>query len=214
MPLSRSPDGYIFDKEAILEYIIHKKAENQKKLKEYEKNRKREEREAAELAAAEEESRNAKFMNLEKNILNKGTATSDVGKNIVSSISNMSTGKEKKLPSFWIPSETPSSSKSGDSRKPDTAVYCPMSNKPLRAKDLYPVMFTPIDREASLSTSSNKKVRLDCCHRCELIRCCVAGPVHVPRYRRRAGELCAMRFLENLVSESRLVDIAVTVLLL
>lgn len=132
---------------------MHKRNENIKKMKEFEKNKKREARELAELAAAEEESRNAKFMALEKNVLSKGGATSTVGQNI--SVSNMSSAKAKNLPSFWIPSETPNSSKSLDMDKPDNKVYCPMSNKPLKTKNLYEVMFTPIDRTASGTASSN-----------------------------------------------------------
>jgi nitric oxide synthase-interacting protein len=37
------PDGYLFDKEAILEYIITKKNEYYRKLKEYEKQKRKEE---------------------------------------------------------------------------------------------------------------------------------------------------------------------------
>ena len=37
------PDGFLFDKEAILEYIITKKNENSRKLKEFEKQKKKEE---------------------------------------------------------------------------------------------------------------------------------------------------------------------------
>ncbi len=33
------PDGYLYDKEAILEYIIHQKREIARKLKEYEKQK-------------------------------------------------------------------------------------------------------------------------------------------------------------------------------
>ena len=34
-----SPDGYLYDKEAILEYIIHQKKEIARKLKEYERQK-------------------------------------------------------------------------------------------------------------------------------------------------------------------------------
>jgi nitric oxide synthase-interacting protein len=61
----------------------------------------------------------------------------------------MSTANEKKLPSFWIPSETPHSKGGPKAVKPDTNVYCPMSEKPIKAKDLYPVLFTPVDRTAA-----------------------------------------------------------------
>lgn len=42
IPFSQfSPDGYLFDKEAILEYILHQKREIARKQKEYEKQIKR-----------------------------------------------------------------------------------------------------------------------------------------------------------------------------
>lgn len=37
------PDGYLFDKESILEYVIRKKNEISRKMKEYEKQKKKEE---------------------------------------------------------------------------------------------------------------------------------------------------------------------------
>ena len=33
------PDGFVYDKEAILEYILTKKRENSKKMREYEKQK-------------------------------------------------------------------------------------------------------------------------------------------------------------------------------
>lgn len=41
-------DGYLFDKEAILEYIVTKKREYARKLKEYEKQKRKEEVDAVE----------------------------------------------------------------------------------------------------------------------------------------------------------------------
>jgi hypothetical protein len=37
------PDGYLYDKEAILEYIVHQKREIARKLKEYEKQKQNQE---------------------------------------------------------------------------------------------------------------------------------------------------------------------------
>ena len=50
--------------------------------------------------------------------------------------------EKTKLPSFWIPTLTP---QANDSRleKPDNKVYCPMSGKVLKMKDLISVKFTP-----------------------------------------------------------------------
>ncbi|XP_053213750.1 nitric oxide synthase-interacting protein homolog isoform X2 [Panonychus citri] len=107
-----TPNGYLFDKEAILEYIIHKKAENARKLKQYEKERKRQEMEMAELADAEEQTKAEKFINMERGLINpnKSNPKRDLnqpGTSEEKSVSNMAAGLEKKLPSFWIPSLTP-----------------------------------------------------------------------------------------------------------
>jgi len=61
-----------------------------------------------------------------------------------SSISNMAAGKEKYVPSFWIPSKTPQAEQTKVT-KPDKTVYCPMSGRPLKMKDLFPVKFTQIN---------------------------------------------------------------------
>lgn len=55
----------------------------------------------------------------------------------------MAEGKEKALPSFWVPSQTPDASRA-KLQKPDPRIYCPVSGKPLRIKDLIEVKFTPI----------------------------------------------------------------------
>lgn len=59
------------------------------------------------------------------------------------SISNMANGKDKELPSFWVPSKTPSVQKA-KLTKPDSTIYCPVSGRPLKVKDLIDVKFTPI----------------------------------------------------------------------
>jgi nitric oxide synthase-interacting protein len=141
-----TPDGFLYDKEAILEYIIHKKSENVQKVKDYEKQKRREEKDEAELVEAEEKVKSDAFVKLEKSLPSSG-AQSSVGSKLASTISNMSADNKRKLPSFWIPSETPQAKKT-KVKKPDTTVYCPMSEKPIKAKDLYPVLLTPIDKTA------------------------------------------------------------------
>lgn len=71
-----SKDGYLFDKEAILQYIISKKTEYARRLKEYERQKNVEDNETAELDALEEQKKILKFLNTEKNIV-----TSTVTKN-------------------------------------------------------------------------------------------------------------------------------------
>lgn len=56
----------------------------------------------------------------------------------------MSEGKEKCLPAFWVPSQTPDASKA-KMQKPDSTIYCPISGNVLKVKDLIEVKFTPIN---------------------------------------------------------------------
>lgn len=63
-----SSDGYLFDKEAILEYYVTKKKTINKQLKEYEKQNKREENEKNELKAAAHRSQVEKFIGWKLNL--------------------------------------------------------------------------------------------------------------------------------------------------
>lgn len=61
-----------------------------------------------------------------------------------SAISNMANGKEKELPSFWVPSQAPMA-KHSKLTKPDSTILCPVSQQPLKAKDLIDVKFTLVN---------------------------------------------------------------------
>lgn len=149
-------DGFLFDKEAILEYIISKKTEYSRKLKEFERQSKREEAEKAELAEAEKRTKLNNFMDMEKNIVKNSPSSSSSSSS--KSVSNMANGGEKHLPSFWIPSKTPEARKTIVG-KPDKTIYCPMSGKPISLKDLINVKFTEVkdpDDKKSLITKENR----------------------------------------------------------
>ncbi|KAM8708286.1 hypothetical protein ACLKA7_015283 [Drosophila subpalustris] len=150
-------DGYLFDKEAILQYIVTKKTEYSRKLKEYERLRRIEENELAAEANNKQQARMEQFVNAEKPTTtpaHRPTATivrptpstsaaaaAAAASSSVSSISNMVNGHEKKLPSFWLPSECPNAG-AAKAKKPDPTIYCPVSQQPLRVKDLIDVKFT------------------------------------------------------------------------
>ncbi|XP_019893646.1 nitric oxide synthase-interacting protein homolog [Musca domestica] len=148
-------DGYLFDKEAILQYIITKKNEYSRKLKEYERLKKQEENEQTQEASRKQATAVEAFVKSEKPV--NGTVdmpgtSKDAAKRVESSISNMANGHEKKLPSFWLPSECPNAGRA-KIEKPDPTIYCPVSQRPLKAKDLIDVKFTLLkdgDRSKSL----------------------------------------------------------------
>ncbi|XP_067126866.1 nitric oxide synthase-interacting protein isoform X2 [Centruroides vittatus] len=151
-----TPQGFLYDKEAILEYVIHKKKEIAKQLKEYERQKKKEEQELLELAKAEQASKAETFLKDEKNF----TAFNDEASTSKQSICNMKNGNEKVLPSFWIPSLTPEAKKC-NLKKPDSTVYCPMSGKPLKIKDLVPIQFMIIQDSEPKSLIA-RKARYKC----------------------------------------------------
>ncbi|KAL6429320.1 hypothetical protein ACFW04_008195 [Cataglyphis niger] len=132
-------DGYLFDKESILEYILTKKREYARKLKEYEKQKQKKEEQSQEQTANEELKKLQNFLKGEKTIVSNGSNTTSDG----TSVSNMKNGEDKVLPSFWIPSKTPEA-KEISLQKPDKTIYCPISGNPLKVKDLIPIKFTPV----------------------------------------------------------------------
>jgi len=150
-----SSDGHLFDKEAILEYYLAKKKEISRNLKNFEKQKKRDENEINELKEAAHRSKVEKFVAIEKgeNQSSKQPSTS--------SLSNMSGGKAKELPSFWVPTMTP------DAKRvilptPDTNIYCPVSGKILKIKDLIDVKFTLAPVEEKGKALISREVRYLC----------------------------------------------------
>ncbi|XP_005991006.1 nitric oxide synthase-interacting protein [Latimeria chalumnae] len=141
-----TPEGYLYEKEAILEYILHQKREIAKKMKAFEKQKNEKKAEAQELVKAAKDTKVKAFLAKETTIvskpLNPFTVKADAAQPSTSEEGADPQGKQ--LPSFWIPSLTPEA-KASKIRKPDKCVYCPMSGMPLKMKDLIPVKFTPID---------------------------------------------------------------------
>merc|ERR1712059_13607 len=121
--------------EAIFSFILEKKEEYNKKMKEYERQKEEEMKEFRDLAAQEEADAKARFEATEKSIVTK-----------------------RVLPAFWLPSMAPLAKKSKLS-KPDKTVYCPMSRQPIRVKDLVDVVWTEVrdpDNKASLISRDDR----------------------------------------------------------
>ncbi|ESO12630.1 hypothetical protein HELRODRAFT_159202 [Helobdella robusta] len=132
-----TPEGYLYDKEAILNNILAQKVSIAKKLKEYEKQKQQKLDEENNKDKEKKEQLIKKFFEKSSTSFEKQTSSE-------SSISNMMNGKDKQLPSFWLPSLTPDQ-KPTDLKKPDEVVRCPMSGQPLKMKDLIEIHFTPIN---------------------------------------------------------------------
>ncbi|GAB1859406.1 Nitric oxide synthase-interacting protein homolog [Camponotus japonicus] len=148
--------GYLFDKESILEYILTKKREYARKLKEYEKQKQKKEEQSQEQTVNEELKKLQNFLKGEKTIVSNGSNATDGA-----SVSNMKNGKDKVLPSFWIPSKTPEA-KEISLQKPDKTIYCPVSGNSLKVKDLIPVKFTQVQDPDDKRSLIVKQARYMC----------------------------------------------------
>lgn len=187
-----TPDGFLYDKEAIFEYIIHQKKEIARKTKEFDKQQRKEKDELVVLAKAEEESKAQKFMEMEKSILSRPSTS---GSSAPSSILNMSNGKDKVLPSFWIPSLTPAAEKV-KMKKPEKSVLCPMGGNALKAKDLIPIKFTEFNNPDEKRALIARKDRYMCAVTHDMLGNSV--PVAVLR---TSGNVVTMECVEKLIKQ-------------
>ncbi|KAM9844182.1 nitric oxide synthase-interacting protein [Aulostomus maculatus] len=151
-----TPDGFLYEKQAILEYILHQKTEIAKKMKAYEKQKqvqknnnqlesKSEERDRVEKFKTRENSIVSKPINPFTSVQTKGDekARTDSSAAETSSVGSAASSSQS-LPSFWIPSLTPEA-KATLLKKPSKIVLCPMSGRPIKMNELIPVRFTPMD---------------------------------------------------------------------
>lgn len=144
-----TPDGYLYEKQAILEYILHQKTEIAKKMKAYEKQKQAQKSTSQSESKSVEREKVEKFKTSENSIVSKpiNPFTSKEGdkKAVAESSGETSTASSSKnLPSFWIPSLTPEA-KPTLLKKPSKTVLCPMSGRPIKMNELITVKFTPLD---------------------------------------------------------------------
>ncbi|KAM9745566.1 nitric oxide synthase-interacting protein [Menidia menidia] len=174
-----TPDGYLYEKQAILEYILHQKMENAKKMKAYEKQKQAQKSSLQLESKSEERQRVERFKSSENSIVSKpiNPFTSGQSKESEGSRAQSSSGEAppagpasasastststQSLPSFWIPSLTPEA-KPTILKKPSKAVLCPMSGRAIRMNELIPVRFTPLDPSLDRVALLNRQERYVC----------------------------------------------------
>nr|XP_057904630.1 nitric oxide synthase-interacting protein [Doryrhamphus excisus] len=150
-----TPDGYLYEKQAILEYILHQKTEIAKKMKLYEKQKQAMKNDSKLESKSEEREKVEKFKTRENSIVSKPINPFTSGQNrggdkgssssaAAATSSGSVASSSQSLPSFWVPSLTPEA-KPTLLKKPSKAVLCPMSGRPIKMNELIPVRFTPID---------------------------------------------------------------------
>lgn len=178
-----TPDGYLYEREAIIEYMVQQKRQIAKQLKAYERQKGKEEMEQQRLVQEKKDERVKQFMKQEGSIISKPldpfkgsllalikpdggkkSTTSDEpqpGPSTAGAINNMSEENKASLPAFWLPSLTPDD-KGHLVKKPDTKVVCPMTKKPLAMKHLITVKFTKVKDGDDKTHVLNKQLRYVC----------------------------------------------------
>lgn len=143
-----TPDGFLYEKQAILEYILHQKTEIAKKMKAYEKQKQTLKSSGQTESKSAEKEKVEKFKTSESNIVSKPinpfNPKEEEAKKAESSGEVNVAGSSKSLPSFWIPSLTPEA-KPALLKKPSKTVLCPMSGRAIKMNELITVRFTPLD---------------------------------------------------------------------
>lgn len=170
-----TPDGYIYDREHILEYLLTQKLELQSKAKKFEAQEQRKARKVQADIAAEEVQKIVEFQEADQGLLSqdlrhkRAIDKSEAAKaRLVEAnggyrgvIEDDAERPEKRLragellvidkskqreKSFWAKECTPNSAPT-DLAKVDTTVRCPMSGKKLKVKDLVPLKFDVTDQK-------------------------------------------------------------------
>lgn len=163
-----TPDGYLYDKECILENILKQKADMKRQMKEYEAQLRKHQ---ARQAKTDAEAKDAAFEQFVKKERGIGGASADgpfekkveelsqAGKMLAMKKEERLTVDGKvtpKLPAFWLPSLGPDSAPT-EVKPPSMKTKCPMSGKPLRIKDLIAVNFKLADKLSKESLAARKE---------------------------------------------------------
>ncbi|XP_061218573.1 nitric oxide synthase-interacting protein [Neopsephotus bourkii] len=110
-----TPDGFLYEREAIVQYLLHRKGELARHRKAYRRQQQQEREQQKQKQSPPA----------------AGGSTEEPG-------------PSGTLPSFWIPSLTPEAG-AERLRKPEGGARCPMSGRRLRLRDLVPVRFEPVE---------------------------------------------------------------------
>jgi len=155
-----TPDGYLYEREAILESLLRQKIELQAEAKKYEEQERKKDAKAAAGVRAEEQKVLDDFCRADQGILSNGDSRHKRGLASTDGDARVEDRPElKKLKqgellvidkktmgekAFWASQNTQSAAPA-PLKKVDTASRCPMSGKKLRAKDLLSVKFEATD---------------------------------------------------------------------
>jgi nitric oxide synthase-interacting protein len=140
----------------VIEYILTRKKEIERETQAWEQQQAGDQASSAADAAAAHEARISEFIAQQEGLSQadlRARATSGAGKQAVTTAAAMGrslvadTGKHAADTSFWIVTNTPDAKER--LAKPDGTVRCPVTNEPLRLKQLTRVVFTKADASKS-----------------------------------------------------------------
>eukprot|EP00051_Salpingoeca_urceolata_P001671 m.42953 g.42953 ORF g.42953 m.42953 type:complete len:294 (+) comp11602_c0_seq2:162-1043(+) len=151
-----TPDGFLYDKQAIMENLLHQKKEVARMMREYERQKQQSKEQDQLLSAAQQRERVKAFESQERSVVSVVEEHFKDKNAQPEAASVQRSANDKSLPSFWLPSLGPEA-KETKLKKPSKATKCPMSGKPLKLKDLIPVKFTLADRHSTTSVISRKE---------------------------------------------------------
>uniref|UniRef100_A0A5S6QUF2 Nitric oxide synthase-interacting protein homolog n=1 Tax=Trichuris muris TaxID=70415 RepID=A0A5S6QUF2_TRIMR len=155
-----TPDGYLFDYEAILKYILHHKKENARKRKLYEDYLSAKEREREDEKEAQLERKVRRFETAEATPARRNIAVEDsnVPTSSSSAIFKANDSANTDVKNFWVPSLSGSVVEATAPQPPEDKVFCPITGKPLRLKDLLHIKFKVANSVSQSELASGKNV--------------------------------------------------------
>eukprot|EP00965_Chrysotila_dentata_P229765 6197383-Pleurochrysis_carterae.AAC.1 len=144
-----TPQGVLYDKQVVFEYILDRKKDLERELKAWEAQQANLAESTLSEAQKAQEARIEEFVARQEGLSQseldarhpqKGAVASTMGRSLLES----DQGKHAADTSFWVPQHTPEAKQLLS--KPDMTVRCPITSQPLRLKQLFPAKFTPADR--------------------------------------------------------------------
>lgn len=151
-----SLDGHIFDREAIISCFLKQKEDFKNQLKEYENQIRNVGQKRKGIEISDNNIKINKFLENETSLIHKSIPTI----NNTDATSIIRHDNPKFLPSFWIPSLTPSveSNDTTPTKPIDRGTYCPVTKKPLKLKDLLSIKFTKTLQDKSIKNNESEYI--------------------------------------------------------
>ena len=135
-----TPDGYLYEREAVLEYMIKQKRELAKQMKAYEEYLAKQKKKEDDSTIEKELKRIESFVSNESRITSKSHHLNQ-------------TTSENPNSCFWVPEISAKNAVTETNmKKPNQQVTCPMSKKPLKLKNLVDVKFMAANKDTKGSS--------------------------------------------------------------